>query len=604
MACPLDVREGVSWGIEAVADRIEVEKDTPLSPRLMMDDADIALLQTNASDLDTEGRCIFTDHGTFCLFNTYFPAVRVNSDGTVDEDRLNFKMLFNRAFQCCVYEAHIRQGRDVLLVGDFNISAIPIEEEHTPMPSKKWLVEMMNKYHLVDLFRNRHPGRKDAFTCWSQEKGGRMTNYGSRVDYIIASQNLNLDLIGDCDILPDFMGSDHCPIVANLPKRVYGDESQNAHPMCARFLSQAKMRQTSLLSFCEPRTSQKIATLENKVADGVVDINSNVQANTCETDASCTVVINTNVASESRKRMVTHNMGSSKRHKGVQNETVTNSVEDVWRTVDSFGFGTAQHGPKRLPKPNERRKVGMSKASDAGPRQQSLHAFARFKQTSPTDTPTPPSPKRLTPPNTFGSQSPELVSPFETTLTPPSPIFNAGILPSSDGQGREKDVACDFIIVDDSPENKDGGSSGGCTEGPTQAHRQEDGEPSTARHEADAETETSHKKNDVPKKGVCSLLSYKANKNRFEDSVISDAISFLSEKEQKQYRDKMDLAPLCPGHRIPCVERVVKKEGPNKGRKFWSCVKPAGRPKDPAARCNCFIWSDAMTRATMKKNTT
>ena len=44
--------------------------------------------------LDSEGRCVVTDHGAFVLFNCYCP----NSGGG-NEDRVNFKMRFNRLLQ-------------------------------------------------------------------------------------------------------------------------------------------------------------------------------------------------------------------------------------------------------------------------------------------------------------------------------------------------------------------------------------------------------------------------------------------------------------------------------------------------------------------------
>ena len=50
-------------------------------------------------------------------------------------------------------------------------------------------------------------------------------------------------------------------------------------------------------------------------------------------------------------------------------------------------------------------------------------------------------------------------------------------------------------------------------------------------------------------------------------------------------------APLCSGHNEPCVERVVKKNGPNRNRRFWVCARGEGRTNDPNARCNYFKWA-------------
>lgn len=43
---------------------------------------------------------------------------------------------------------------------------------------------------------------------------------------------------------------------------------------------------------------------------------------------------------------------------------------------------------------------------------------------------------------------------------------------------------------------------------------------------------------------------------------------------------------VCPGHQKPCVQRTVRKEGANQGRKFWVCSMPR------AEQCRCFIWDD------------
>ncbi|RLN98490.1 hypothetical protein BBJ28_00022903 [Nothophytophthora sp. Chile5] len=45
----------------------------------------------------------------------------------------------------------------------------------------------------------------------------------------------------------------------------------------------------------------------------------------------------------------------------------------------------------------------------------------------------------------------------------------------------------------------------------------------------------------------------------------------------------------CAGHDEPCVERTVKKEGPNKGRLFYSCRRP-----QTDTNCGFFQWKDEM----------
>lgn len=49
--------------------------------------------------------------------------------------------------------------------------------------------------------------------------------------------------------------------------------------------------------------------------------------------------------------------------------------------------------------------------------------------------------------------------------------------------------------------------------------------------------------------------------------------------------------PLCKGHNEPCVARVVKKAGPNLGRRFYVCVRAEGPASNPEANCGYFKWA-------------
>jgi exodeoxyribonuclease-3 len=51
----------------------------------------------------------------------------------------------------------------------------------------------------------------ENYTWWSMRTRARERNVGWRIDYFFASDNVK-DNIKDAFILPDVMGSDHCPI--------------------------------------------------------------------------------------------------------------------------------------------------------------------------------------------------------------------------------------------------------------------------------------------------------------------------------------------------------------------------------------------------------
>ena len=69
---------------------------------------------------------------------------------------------------------------------------------------------------LIDVFRYFHKDEKNAFTCWNTKTRARETNYGTRIDYILASENLLLNELIACSIRPDILGSDHCPVETEL----------------------------------------------------------------------------------------------------------------------------------------------------------------------------------------------------------------------------------------------------------------------------------------------------------------------------------------------------------------------------------------------------
>eukprot|EP00435_Cladocopium_sp_Y103_P017263 s137_g4.t1 len=65
------------------------------------------------AELDDEGRCLLTDHGSFVVFNVYVP----NSQGG---PRLPFKMRWLRALRQAMQRER-RKGKAVLLAGDLNL---------------------------------------------------------------------------------------------------------------------------------------------------------------------------------------------------------------------------------------------------------------------------------------------------------------------------------------------------------------------------------------------------------------------------------------------------------------------------------------------------
>jgi AP endonuclease-2 len=83
----------------------------------------------------------------------------------------------------------------------------------------------------------------------------------------------------------------------------------------------------------------------------------------------------------------------------------------------------------------------------------------------------------------------------------------------------------------------------------------------------------------------------------FNESEVVQSCPTVPEPEKKSASDawKNMLTgpkppPKCKGHGEPCVQRCVKKKGPNFRRKFWVCARGEGHKNDPCARCDHFQW--------------
>jgi AP endonuclease-2 len=93
---------------------------------------------------------------------------------------------------------------------------------------------------------------------------------------------------------------------------------------------------------------------------------------------------------------------------------------------------------------------------------------------------------------------------------------------------------------------------------------------------------------DIPEENLESAM--------FNESVRQENRSAALEVEEKTSHTWRNLftgpkpPPKCRSHREPCVQRCVKKRGPNFSRKFWVCARGEGRSNDPSARCDYFLW--------------
>lgn len=164
----------------------------------------------------SEGRIIITDHGTFDLYNIYFP------NGGSGDERHNFKQKFLRDLNRHLQDK-LKKGREIIVVGDYNVAHAEIDvydpqklsSESGFLPEERAWFDSFLELGFIDTFRYFHPKAKDRYSWWSYRELARISNRGWRIDYICVTKGLEGKLVS-ADILDDVEGSDHCPVVATL----------------------------------------------------------------------------------------------------------------------------------------------------------------------------------------------------------------------------------------------------------------------------------------------------------------------------------------------------------------------------------------------------
>ncbi|MCO5601456.1 hypothetical protein L7F22_055579 [Adiantum nelumboides] len=246
----------------------------------------MGMAQEKLLQLDREGRCVVTDHGSFVLFNIYGPCVLRD-----DTARMEFKLKFYQVLQCR-WESLLRAGKRLIVVGDLNISPYPIDScdpgpDFNSNPCRRWLRSLLstNGGVFTDVYRAVHGLKKGAYTCWSQASGAEEFNYGTRIDIILAAGSCTHTDVGaseeckgfthcslqDCDIMVEFKrfkedsvprwsggrtmkleGSDHAPVFLLL-KEQPPVKPHDVPTFAVRFLPQLRGRQQSIHAILKKR---------------------------------------------------------------------------------------------------------------------------------------------------------------------------------------------------------------------------------------------------------------------------------------------------------------------------------------------------------------
>ena len=167
-------------------------------------------------EFDREGRTLTLEFDTYFLVNCYFP----NSQHGLK--RMEYKIGFNQAIHNFLDK--LATDKTVVLCGDLNVAHKEIDLTN-PKTNKKnpgfapqeraWMDHFLEKNY-VDTFR-MFSSEGEQYSWWSYRFNARARNIGWRIDYFVIDTK-SQHRVKSATILPEIMGSDHCPVEMVLKK--------------------------------------------------------------------------------------------------------------------------------------------------------------------------------------------------------------------------------------------------------------------------------------------------------------------------------------------------------------------------------------------------
>lgn len=193
-------------------------------------------------EFDREGRVLKTDHGTFILFNVYFP----------NSSRLDYKLRFHERFSQIVKEL-LDHGRHVIVAGDMNIAHTKLDcfkldyQGPAASPEERRWMDSFLEMGFWDTFRWLNPLKRGAYTFWDLRTMCRDYNKGWRLDLFLISEGLH-KYLKISEILKDTLGSDHCPISMEF-NDLFDDLDTVAFPTPREAINVEKAKQKKIGDF-------------------------------------------------------------------------------------------------------------------------------------------------------------------------------------------------------------------------------------------------------------------------------------------------------------------------------------------------------------------
>jgi len=161
-----------------------------------------------------EGRVITLEFDDFYFICAYVPNAQ---DGL---RRIDYRMEFEDDMRA--YLLSLEEKKPIVYCGDLNVAhcEIDLKNPKTNVGNPGFSNEERGKMTelldagFVDTFRTLHPDTV-KYSWWSYRMKAREKNVGWRIDYFVSSPKL-LSRITSAEILNEYYGSDHCPVMLEM----------------------------------------------------------------------------------------------------------------------------------------------------------------------------------------------------------------------------------------------------------------------------------------------------------------------------------------------------------------------------------------------------
>jgi exodeoxyribonuclease III len=170
------------------------------------------LVDDQGRDAAAEGRVITAEYENFFVVTVYTP----NAKDDLSRIPLRYNMWDPAFLKHC---KDLEKNKPVIFCGDLNVAHkdIDLARPKENKGKKGFTDEERERFQdfldagFVDTLRFIKGNESALYTWWTHWANARARNVGWRIDYVLVSSSLK-KRVKDAFILPDVMGSDHCPV--------------------------------------------------------------------------------------------------------------------------------------------------------------------------------------------------------------------------------------------------------------------------------------------------------------------------------------------------------------------------------------------------------